>query len=550
MGLYPDLSRNKFNASFALSAQNYVPFCVGNVFREKGYHTMAFHNYYGDYFSRDLSHPNMGFDCYFADAGMEFTTDWPSSDLEMIEASIDDYIDSEGPFHAYYMTFSGHYQYNWHNAMSAKNRDRVQGLDNIETVKAYIACNLELEDAMAYLLDRLEQAGKLDKTLIVLTNDHYPYGLKAKEYNDLAGEKIDTHFEKYHNCFICYTASMEEPVVVDDYCCTADILPTVLNLLGVEYDSRLLAGTDVLSDAPHVALLETGSFLTKDFRYDADSGEITPHAEGTEISGEELDRWSALVNMKLDISREILNNDYYAHVFSQSGKDQQITENKVFDDIDEIFAQSSAAWVVERGFMDPITDRIFGAEQFVTLGEALEGWYRIAGSPETSPDFLPEGYAEARNDPARLAETPEDLRLPVPVAFDETYPYYDAVCWAFETGMLRPDDRITGHDDPIQYFTAAIQIYRFCLLNGIEIDPPAIVVNKKGKEYDRLAEVREKVPDVTEEEIIASAWAQDEHIINMNNRLYKQIQESMQWLPRGRIVSYFFRTCTYELGMN
>ena len=60
---------------------------------------------------------------------------------------MDDYIDSGSPFHAYYMTFSGHYQYNWENAMSAKNRDKVEDFPYSDTVKAYIACNLELEYA-------------------------------------------------------------------------------------------------------------------------------------------------------------------------------------------------------------------------------------------------------------------------------------------------------------------------------------------------------------------------------------------------------------------
>lgn len=71
-------------------------------------------------------------------------------------------------------------------------------------MKAYIACNLELENALTYLMDRLEQAGVADKTCIVLTNDHYPYGLTEEEYNELAGQEMDLTFEKYRNSFICY----------------------------------------------------------------------------------------------------------------------------------------------------------------------------------------------------------------------------------------------------------------------------------------------------------------------------------------------------------
>lgn len=101
----------------------------------------------------------MGYTFKAADSGLAMKIDWPSSDLEMMEASVDDYINSGEPFHAYYMTFSGHYQYNWDNAMSAKNRDAVKDLPYSEPVKAYIACNLELEYALEYLMQRLEEAG-------------------------------------------------------------------------------------------------------------------------------------------------------------------------------------------------------------------------------------------------------------------------------------------------------------------------------------------------------------------------------------------------------
>ena len=269
MGLYPDMSRTKTDSSFNVAGTNYLPFCLGNALKGMGYQAWGYHDYIGDFYNRNITHANMGYTFKAADSGLAMKIDWPSSDLEMMEASVDDYINSGEPFHAYYMTFSGHYQYNWDNAMSAKNRDAVKDLPYSEPVKAYIACNLELEYALEYLMQRLEEAGVADKTCIVLTNDHYPYGLTEDEYNELAGQTLDTTFEKYRNSFICYVPGLSENIVVDEYCSTADILPTLLNLFGVDYDSRLLAGTDVLSSGLHVAVLSDKSFLTKTFRYDA-----------------------------------------------------------------------------------------------------------------------------------------------------------------------------------------------------------------------------------------------------------------------------------------
>lgn len=263
MGLYPDMSRTKTDSSFNVAGTNYLPFCLGNALKGMGYQAWGYHDYIGDFYNRNITHANMGYTFKAADSGLAMKIDWPSSDLEMMEASVDDYINSGEPFHAYYMTFSGHYQYNWDNAMSAKNRDAVKDLPYSEPVKAYIACNLELEYALEYLMQRLEEAGVADKTCIVLTNDHYPYGLTEEEYNELAGQTLDTTFEKYRNSFICYVPGLSENIVVDEYCSTADILPTLLNLFGVDYDSRLLAGTDVLSSGIHVAVLSDKSFLTK-----------------------------------------------------------------------------------------------------------------------------------------------------------------------------------------------------------------------------------------------------------------------------------------------
>ena len=58
-------------------------------------------------------------------------------------------------------------------------------------------------------MQRLEEAGVADKTCIVLTNDHYPYGLTEDEYNELAGQTLDTTFEKYRNSFICYVPAFQ-----------------------------------------------------------------------------------------------------------------------------------------------------------------------------------------------------------------------------------------------------------------------------------------------------------------------------------------------------
>lgn len=362
MGLYPDMSRTKTDSSFNVAGTNYLPFCLGNALKGMGYQAWAYHDYIGDFYNRNITHANMGYTFKAPDSGLDVKIDWPSSDLEMMEASVDDYINSGEPFHAYYMTFSGHYQYNWDNAMSAKNRDAVKDLPYSEPVKAYIACNLELEYALEYLMQRLEEAGVADKTCIVLTNDHYPYGLTEDEYNELAGRTLDTTFEKYRNSFICYVPGLSENIVVDEYCSTADILPTLLNLFGVDYDSRLLAGTDVLSSGLHVAVLSDKSFLTKAFRYDAGKETVIPADENTTVSGKLAEAYRLYVDSRFQLSGNILNSDYYAHVFSKESSGGSLADTVVFTDIKSIFNQASVLYMYRKGYVEPEAPDTFGGK--------------------------------------------------------------------------------------------------------------------------------------------------------------------------------------------
>ncbi|MBR5245278.1 MAG: LTA synthase family protein [Clostridia bacterium] len=330
MGIFPDMSRAKKDGSFAKSADNYMPFALGNIFKNQlGIQSNGYHNYVGSYYDRKYSHPNMGYDCKFMNAGMKFSYSWPSSDLEMMEQSVADYVNKD-QFHAYYMTFSGHYTYSfaynenektWQNPMCHINEDAVKHLqftDKESTntkLQAYVACHLELEKAMAFLLEQLEQAGQLENTVIVMTTDHYPYGLTAKEYAPLIGREYNddlADFGIYENAFICWDGGMQESIEIDTPCCTVDILPTLLNLFGFEYDSRLLAGKDVLDpDARHVAILHNGSFITEEVKFNSKTGETTYLVPEDQVAEDYVDTMNRLVANEFTSSTAILNYDYY-----------------------------------------------------------------------------------------------------------------------------------------------------------------------------------------------------------------------------------------------
>ena len=330
-GLWPDVSRKadagSTSGSFAQSAKKYIPFALGNMFENTGVKTFSYHNYKGYYYSRNKTHPNLGYTTarfMGGKNGMKFTTSWPSSDLEMMQQSIDDYI-NEPQFHAYYMTFSGHGPYSKANPICVKNISKVRELLNGRELHSgaeyYLAANYELELAMQHLLEKLEAAGKLDKTMIVIAGDHFPYYLRDDAANSIAGKELDADFERYQSTCIMYCSGMDT-IKVSVPCCNVDILPTVLNLFGFEYDSRLLPGTDIFSNNEHMAVLYNKSFVTEKVKYNAtnQNAEWLKAANGMteEEKQQYLDYCIAVTKSRYTSSLELMSEDFFRFVFENT----------------------------------------------------------------------------------------------------------------------------------------------------------------------------------------------------------------------------------------
>ena len=310
------------------STQQDLFLSIGKQLQKQGYHTAAYHNHLHDYYARHLTHTYYGYDTFMGMySGMEegVKYQWPESDLEMMEFTIDHYIDKQ-PFCIYYMTVSGHCGYNFQgNAMAKKNRDLVEHLDLPETLKAYMACQLELEFALQHLVERLEEAGIADDTLIVLSTDHYPYALergsswgnKEDYVGQLYGYKVTDNTQRDHSGLIMWSACLEDmdlAITAPTY--SLDILPTISNLFGVEYDSRLLVGRDVFSEAEPIVLWYDYTWVTERGRYISETGKFIPN-EGEEVDQEYIDRISQIVYNKIYYSREVQKTEYFNYLSAE-----------------------------------------------------------------------------------------------------------------------------------------------------------------------------------------------------------------------------------------
>lgn len=299
---------------------------MGYQLNQLGYYGMMYHNNSYTYYNRNVTHINFGYSNGYMGYGngvekyVKHT--WPESDLEMIEGSLPTYIDKQ-PFNIYYMSVSGHSLYSvGSNAMSKKHWDAVKELDYSDTVKAYLACQIELDAAMEYLIDVLEKEGIADDTVIVICADHFPYGLDSASdpagkpmLTELYGEPITNNLFRDHNRLIIWSGALEDmdPIIVDTPTFSPDITPTLLNLFGVDFDSRLMVGRDVFSDAQPLMFNLGYEWKTDLGTYTG--GKFTPASDEVEIPDGYVESIQTIVKNKINYCKKCVSTDYFSHVF-------------------------------------------------------------------------------------------------------------------------------------------------------------------------------------------------------------------------------------------
>ena len=325
MGLVPMAGVKSMKNTIGLN----LYYTIGNALTREGYNSYAYHNNSNTYYSRHLTHTNFGYSEFIGMGnGMEEGVEnrWPASDEEMMKFTFDKYC-SEEPFNIYYMTVSGHCLYSWTgNSMSKRNRETFENMDASETIKAYYAANYELEKGLGYIVSQLEEKGMADDTVIVISTDHYPYGLEKGESwgndKDYLGElygydPAGNIFLRDHSALIMWSGCLEdreEKVIVDTPVYSLDILPTLLNLFGIEYDSRLLVGRDVFSEAEPLVLWTNYSWLTDKGTYDARTGTFTPR-DGITVDDAYVKRIKSIVGNKINYSKSVISLDYFGVLF-------------------------------------------------------------------------------------------------------------------------------------------------------------------------------------------------------------------------------------------
>ena len=289
---------------------------LANRLREEGYSAKVYHYNDPSFYSRGVFSPAMGYEEYVCYADyVEDPEDWVLYDDQFLfnEENVSADFFRDGPRMNFIITRSAHLSYVYNEMLSfyaLRKYPEYRGMTGHEEMDCmYVKARL-VDDMFARLLEELESRGELENTVIVAYTDHYSYGIKDLDMMMEASGVHDLLLLEKTPCFIW---SADGPdVTVDKTLNTADLLPTVLNLMGVDSPYNYI-GQDAF-DAGYMgyALFPDGSWICDGVAYSAETEEILILQEGKTADSQRLEAMADAVNWFVYINNLILETNYYA----------------------------------------------------------------------------------------------------------------------------------------------------------------------------------------------------------------------------------------------
>ena len=303
------------NYSLIDMVYNVNPYILPRVLKQYNYKTYVYHDYSGYYNRRHSYFDTLNFDGYrYCGEGIETRCEFfHGSDMDMMDQTIDDFI-SQDKFYAYYITLSGHGSYDQSNFVAQKHLSKVSSLPYTSQIKYYLAANIDFDLAMNKLITKLEENNKLDDTVIIISSDHSPYYLSNKEVNSVSKIDRDNKFDRNRGSLIIYNSGYKGNDVIEKYAMNIDVLPTVLNMLNIPYDSRIIIGKDIMANNNEgLVIFPDRSWVNEFGSFDNSSNKFTGYKEN--IDEKYIEKMNNEVNQKYNISTTMQYNDYYKYIF-------------------------------------------------------------------------------------------------------------------------------------------------------------------------------------------------------------------------------------------
>ena len=273
------------------------------MFNKEDYKTLSLHENYGTYYNRQKLHSVLGFsESHFI---YDITTDVKTYDDEQLAANDEFYRmmvpKDEDKFMSLVVTISAHGPYDNTNAFCNKANRNKSELDCLN----YLAN--KTDKMLDALIKKLDKDGILEDTVLVLYTDHQAY---SYSYPEEYLNKLPT-VDKNHNIkavpFVIYNKGTTNSKTFDNLLVNdIDMVPTILNLFGIDYDPNNYIGVDLFSK-DHKNLILFSDYTWYDGKtYSANSD--------VDTSTEEYKANSEYTADKINLNSMILSNNYYKSV--------------------------------------------------------------------------------------------------------------------------------------------------------------------------------------------------------------------------------------------
>lgn len=272
IGLMGNMSKDTLMSSLAKNGNLNTPWTLPNLFKQLGYTSNYFHGYRKTFYDRNVVNAGMGFENVYGveDAKMENKSinfyDW-NLDTDYIKSMVDKFIpDQEEPFFSFFTTVSTHGTYDTYNKRfepfyqeydsnleeyktwmeqetpySFPDDEKMQAL-----YRQYKCAAMDTDRMVSFILETLEEKGILENTTIVFYADHNGY------YDGVCYDIKDTPKEEFYDTYInnipaMILSSKIEHQVIETFCNTYDIYPTVCELFGLPYNTYMTQGFNIFS---------------------------------------------------------------------------------------------------------------------------------------------------------------------------------------------------------------------------------------------------------------------------------------------------------------
>lgn len=334
LGVYPTGSIINYDFD-----DNEIPNSMANTLKvfDSDIECSFFHNGTNGFYNRQKYERTVGFDNYYAyDELLEKDgfTDCMSEgernlDSEMITCFSDEMFPTNKRFYSYIVTITGHGQYSYRKSFEQYYDklskygvyiDKTKDYTNLDNAFiTYVASSLEVDKMIGNIYEELQKKNLLDKTIITLFGDHNCYYQGLSNYVKDIPEIMKTDDINYpflYNVPCIMRVPNLKARVIDKFSCTADIVPSIYDVLGIDTFGNLLFGNSIYSHEESVLYSRAYNFFMTDkaiytslnkFKYfnDVDTYDLT-------------NKTSRLVN-KIKIIDQIFYNDYFAKENEDTG---------------------------------------------------------------------------------------------------------------------------------------------------------------------------------------------------------------------------------------